>query len=193
MKKIQLASIVGLSMTLLACGGSGSDPAGSENDSSGADNGSVVYASKEEFIKKISETTWRRECFAAQINDLTDSKGSYFDINISINSSLETITTAIPYSESDCNHHSRGIRFTFKAQLEITDKIISEEGIEVYGLNTYFIENPDIAELPPTYSLIYLNSEKLYYGVAAGSNSGESKETRHSSISLDNYFLQVLY
>jgi hypothetical protein len=189
MKKIQLASIVGLSITLLACGGSssGSDVEGSDI------GGSAVYASKEGFINKISATSWINECSHMNINGLTDSKWSYFDIKISINSSLESITTATQFSESDCNHHSRGETITFTTQLEVTDKIISEEGIEVYGLNTYFIESPDIAELSPSYSVIYLNSEKLYYGIASGSNSGKAKETRHASISLVDYFWQVRY
>jgi hypothetical protein len=190
MKKFQLMSVVGLSITLFACGGSssGSDVEGSDIEGSDI-GGSAVYASKEEFIKKISATSWINECSHMNINGLTDSKWSYFDIKISINSSLESITTAIQFSESDCNHHSRGEKITFTTQLEVTDKIISEEGIEVYGLNTYFIESPDIAELPPAYSVIYLNSEKLYYGTS----SGKAKETRHASISLDDYFWQVRY
>ncbi|MEH6385627.1 MAG: hypothetical protein V7780_13540 [Colwellia sp.] len=200
MNKIQLACIGGLSITLLACGGSGSDPvvggsveSGSGGSGGSVGSGSVVNGSKEEFIKKISETSWLRECFPAYIHGLTDSNWSYFNIRISINSSLESITTAIPFSEQDCNHHSRGPTISFTTQLEVTDKIISEEGIEVYGLNSYLIESPYFTELPPSYSLIYLDSEKLYYGIASGANSGMSKETRHSSISLDDYFWQGLY
>jgi hypothetical protein len=36
------------------------------------------------------------------------------------------------------------------------------------------------------------DSERLYYGIGSGVNAGESNETRHSSISLDNYFLKVV-
>ncbi|MCJ8321954.1 MAG: hypothetical protein MJK12_20140 [Colwellia sp.] len=198
MKKIQLASIVSLSIVLFACGGSGSEP------TVGGTGGSNVNTSKEAFIKSISETSWLRECF--YINNLKSAREYYFIINIRINSSLESITTAEMFDESDCNHHSLGTIIKFTTQLEITNKITSEESIEVYGLNTSFIEgpdfidfhghnleSPDITELYPPYSLIYLDNEKLYYGIGSGSNNGKSKETRHSSISLDDYFRQVLY
>ena len=113
---------------------------------------------------------------------------------MSINSSLESITRAEVYISNDAtcsNHHSFLTKLTFTTQLEITDKIISEESIEAYGINTYFIDSPDITELPPSYSLIFLDSEKLYYGIDSGSNLGGSKETRHSSISLDDYFRKL--
>ena len=197
MKIIQVASIVGLSMTLLACGGSGSGSAvggsGSDSTVGGSGGNSTVDTTKVEFIKSISETSWKKECFFMNSEDLTNPEGNYVAITISINASLESITTVKAFSEPDCNHHSAGPIRTFTTQLEITDKIISEESIEAYGLNTSFIESPDITELAPSYSLIYLDTEKLYFGSSSGSNSGESEQTRHSSISLDDYFRQVMY
>ena len=194
MKKMQLVSIVGLSMTLLACGGSGSDSAAGGSDSTvgGSGGDSAVDTTKVEFVKSISATSWKKECFFMNLDDLTNPGGNYVAITISINSSLESITTVKAFSEPDCNHHSAGPVRTSTTQLEITDKIFSEESIEVYGLNTSFIESPDITELAPSYSLIYLDTEKLYFGRSSGSNSGESEQTRHSSISLDDYFRQVL-
>ena len=193
MTKVQLASILGLSITLLACGGSGSgSPVGDSGSSSPVGDSASSTASKAEFIKSISGTNWTRECFSTEISGLTDSEYKYFSINISISSSLESITTAYPFSQSDCNHHSSGRVIKFTTQLEVTDKVISENGIEVYGLNTTFIKSSDITEQPTSYGLIYLNSEKLYFGIATGSNSGQSEETRHSSISLDRYFWQAL-
>lgn len=187
MKKIKLASIVILSLVLFACGGSGSDSTGA--DTTGSDT--VVNTTKEAFIKRISGTSWGKECFHIDHDYFTIPENNYITFTITINSSLESITTAQAFSEATCNHHSYASKLTFTTQLEITDKIISEESIEVYGLNTYFIESPDITELPPSYSLIYLNSERLYYGIGSGANLGESKETRHSSISLDDYFLKL--
>ncbi|PHR83959.1 MAG: hypothetical protein COA59_09980 [Colwellia sp.] len=78
------------------------------------------------------------------------------------------------------------------SKFEITGKEISEESIEANGLNETFIYNSDNRDLPPNYTLIYIDSEKLYFGQKTGSNLGETHETRHSSISLDNNFTQII-
>jgi hypothetical protein len=78
------------------------------------------------------------------------------------------------------------------SRLEITDKIISEESIEAYGLNETFIFSSDKTNLSPRYTLIYIDSERLYFGQKSGSNLGKTPETRHSSISLDDYFSQII-
>ena len=78
------------------------------------------------------------------------------------------------------------------SKFEITGKVISEESIEANGLNETFIYSSDNRDLPPNYTLIYIDSEKLYFGQKSGSNLGETPETRHSSISLDNKFTQII-
>lgn len=192
MKKFQLANIVVLSITLFACGGSGGDSA---VDGSGGDSvvdDFAVDTTKELFIKNISETSWVKECVQIFHSYLTIPEDNFITITIGINSSLKSINKIEAFSEPTCNHHSLVTRLTFTTQLEITDKIISDESIEVYGLNTYFVESSDITELPPSYSLIYLDSERLYYGIDSGLNLGESNETRHTSISLDDYFSEIV-
>jgi len=186
MIKFQLMSVVGLSMTLFACGGSGND-----SESASTAGGFPTETPKETFIKGIAGTAWVKDCFLINSSYLTIPDTNSLTITINIKASLESVTTVQAYAGPVCDHHTIGTRLTFTTQLEITDKIISEEGIETYGLNTVFIESPDLTELPPSYSLIYHNSERLYYGIGSGSNAGESNETRHSSISLDNYFLKV--
>jgi hypothetical protein len=76
--------------------------------------------------------------------------------------------------------------------LEITGKVISEESIAANALNETFSYNSDNRDLPPNYTLIYIDSEKLYFGQKSGSNLGLTPETRHSSISLYNNFKQIL-
>jgi|GEM_PF-1310762 len=187
MKKNQLSSIVCLSITLFACGGSGS----------GSVDGSpeivpVIDTTKEVFIKKISATSWVKKCFHTSSKYLTIPEDSFISITISIDPSLESNTSVEVFSESTCSHHSVTKRLTFTDQIEIGEKVITEESINAYGINTFFVKSPDFTELPPSYSLIYLNSERLYYGKATGENLGQSKETRHSSISLDDYFSKVV-
>ena len=70
--------------------------------------------------------------------------------------------------------------------------MISEESIKANGLNEIFSYNSDNRDLPPNYTLIYIDSEKLYFGQKSGLNLGETLKTRHSSISLNNYFRQII-
>jgi hypothetical protein len=133
-----------------------------------------------------------KNCFHTSSRYLTIPEDKFITITIDINPSLESVTTIEAFSASTCHHHSVETRLTFTTQLEIKDKVISEESIEAFGLDTYFIDSPDITALPVSYSLIYLGSEKLYYGIDSGTNLGETKETRHSSIYLDNYFTKVV-
>ena len=78
------------------------------------------------------------------------------------------------------------------SKFEITGKVISDESIEASGLNETFIYNSDNRDLHPNYTLIYIDSEKLYFGQKSGLNLGETPEKRHSSISLDNYFTKIV-
>ncbi len=77
------------------------------------------------------------------------------------------------------------------SNLEIKGKTISDESIEAYHLNETFTYNSE-DDLPPNYTLIYLNSERLYFGQSSGENLGESEDKRHSSIVLDDYFTQII-
>jgi len=186
MKKIELAIVLSLSVALLGCGGSGSK-SHVNKDHSG--NDSIADTTKEELIEGISGESWMKECFLVR-DYLTMTGENYITVTININSSLEATTTTHVYlpGYTSCNHHSFVESLSFTTQLEIKDKSISDESIEAYALNISFKESPDITDIPTSYSLIYLDSEKLYFGKDSGENLGESTETRHSSISLDDYY-----
>lgn len=78
------------------------------------------------------------------------------------------------------------------SDFKILGKIISEESIAARGLDETFTYNSDSRDLPPNYTLIYIDNEKLYFGQQSGENIGDTPETRHSSISLDDYFIKVI-
>ncbi|MFT6986808.1 MAG: hypothetical protein ACJAT7_002652 [Psychromonas sp.] len=175
-KKFLLASLFGSSIILFACGGS------SEDDP-------VVDTAKSVFVESLSGTSWERECYP--VYDGATLR-AYNNSTLSINSTLQVTYNVELFAVADttCNSLMQNVSFT--SQFAITDKIISDESIETYGINSVFVDSPDITEMASTYSLIYIDGENLHLGVNSGTNLGDSPETRHSSISLDDYFSKVL-
>lgn len=166
-------------MFLFSCGGSKGDAA--------------TETSKNDFIATLSNTSWEKECSpynklsSDEITDLWNVK-----IKLSIDSSLKSTYRTEFFRPTDTECDSMMFDTLDISKFEITGKVISEESIEANALNETFIYNSDIPDLPANFTLIYINSEKLYFGQKSGSNIGETPETRHSSISLDNNFTQIL-
>lgn len=52
-----------------------------------------------------------------------------------------------------------GVRFFCFSKFDIRVKVISEESIEVNGLNETFTYNSGNRAIPPNYTLIYIDSE----------------------------------
>jgi len=182
MKNISI--IVFSSMVLFSCGGSGGG---------GVEGGASTVTSKSDVIVMLSNTFWEKECspynkFSSDdLPDLWNVK-----IKLSIDSSLEATYRTEYFHPTDIECDSVMFDYLDISTFDITEKVISEESIEANALNENFIYNSHNRELPPNYTLIYINSEKLYFGQKSGSNIGETPETRHSSISLDNNFIQII-
>ena len=178
MKNISL-TIALSSMVLFSCGGSEDDI--------------VTETSKKDFIATFSHTSWKKECFPYNNLSTDDSKVSwYINIKLRIDSSLKSTYITEFFRPTDTVCDSMVFNTTDISRYEITDKVISEESIEAYGLNETFIFNSDNSDPPPSFTLIYIDSEKLYFGQKSGSNLGKTSETRHSSISFDDYFSQII-
>jgi hypothetical protein len=166
------------SIFLFSCGGSEEDAA--------------TETLKKDVIANLSNTSWEKECSpdnklsSDELNDLWNVK-----IKLSIDSSLKFTYRTKFFHPTDTACDSMMFDAIDISKFEITDKIISEESIEANGLNETFTYNSDNRDLPPNYTLIYIDSEKLYFGQKSGSNLGKTPETRHSSISLDNHFTQI--
>ncbi|MFK5949387.1 MAG: hypothetical protein QM500_11545 [Methylococcales bacterium] len=178
MKNI-LITIVLSSMVLFSCGGS--------------KGGAATETSKNDFIAKLSNTSWEKECSPYnklsndELNDLWNVK-----IKLSIDPSLKSTYQTEFFRPTDTECNSMMFDTLDISKFEITGKVITEESIKANGLNEIFIYNSDNRDLPVNYTLIYIDSEKLYFGQQSGSNLGKTPETRHSSISLDNYFTQII-
>ncbi|NQZ20868.1 MAG: hypothetical protein HRT53_02335 [Colwellia sp.] len=178
MKNISI-TIALSSMFLFSCGGSEGDAA--------------TDTSKKDFIANLSNTSWKKECFPYSALSTDNSTALwYINIKVSINSSLKSTYKTEFFHPTDTVCNSVMFNTIDISKLEITDKVISEESIEAYGLNETFIYNSDSSDSAPSYTLIYIDSEKLYFGQKSGSNIGKTPETRHSSISLNDYFSQVI-
>lgn len=178
MKNISI-SIALSSMLLFSCGGSEGDAA--------------TETSTEDSIANLSNTSWKKECVPYNILSTDDSTVLwYVNISLSIDSSLKTTHRTEFFRPTDTECDSIMFDTIDIAKFEITSKVISEESIVAYGLNKTFIYNSDNSDSPPIYTLLYIDSEKLYFGQKSGSNLGETPETRHSSISLDNYFTKII-
>lgn len=178
MKNIWI-TIVLSSMVLSSCGGS--------------EESTPTKTSKNDFRAKLSNTSWEKECSPYNKFSSDELKDAWnVKIKLSIDSSLKSTYRTEYFHPSDTECDSMMFDYQDISKFEITGKAISEESIEASGLNETFTYNSHNRDLPPNYTLIYIDSEKLYFGQKSGSNLGETPETRHSSISLDNKFRQVI-
>jgi len=178
MKNLTIA-IAFSSLFLFSCGGS--------------DQESTTETSKGDPIETLSNTLWQKDC--SLYNKLSSDEISDLwkvNIKLSIDSSLKSTYRTEFFHPSDTECNSMVFETLNISRFEITGKIISEESIEANGLNETFIFNSEDHPLSTHYTLIYVHSEKLYFGQKSGSNQGETPETRHSSISLDDSFTQII-
>ena len=167
------------SMFLFSCGGSEGDI--------------TTETSPNDSIVKLSNTSWKKECSpynklaSDKLKDLWNVK-----IKLSIDSSLKSTYRTEFFHPTDTKCDAMMFDTLDISKFELTGKVISEQSIEAHGLNENFTYNSDNRVLPPNYTLIYIDSEKLYFGQKSGSNIGKTSETRHSSIFLDDYFSQII-
>jgi hypothetical protein len=172
-------TIVLSSMVLFSCGGSEGDAA----------NGTP----KSDVLAKLTNTSWEKACSpynklaSDELKDLWNVK-----IKLSIDSSLKSTYRTAFFRPTDTACDLMMFDTLDISTFEITGKVISEESIEANGLNETFIYHSDNRALSLNYTLIYIDSEKLYFGQKSGLNLGKKPETRHSSISLDNKFTQII-
>jgi len=184
MKNISI-TIALSSMMLFSCGGS---------EGEGSSDGNVVPdTSINDFIENLSNTVWQKECLPYHRLS-ADGSTALWNINVmvSIDFSLKTTYRTDYFSPIDTECHSIVFDTLAISTFEITDKVTSEESIVAFGLNETFIYNSDDSDLSASYSLIFIDSEKLYFGQKSDSNLGITAETRHASISLDDYFSQIV-
>jgi hypothetical protein len=175
----KLIAIAFSSIALFSCGGS--------------DGEKDTNTSKQDLIENLSNTSWKKECVPLSTSSTDGSIISwYININISIDSSLKSTYKTAFFRPTDTLCESVVFDTLDISTFTLTDKIISEESIAAFGLNETFIYTSENGNSPPRYTLIYINSEKLYFGQNSGVNLGKTPETRHSSISLDEYFIQII-
>ena len=178
MKNLSITIAVS-SMFLFSCGGSEGDAA--------------TETSKKDFAANLLDTSWEKECSPYNKLSSDESKDSWnVKIKLSIDSSLKSTYRTEYFHPTDTKCDSMMFDTLDISKFEIIGKVISEESIEANGLNETFTYNTDNIDFPPSYTLIYIASEKLYFGQKSGSNLGKTPETRHSSISLDDYFSQII-
>jgi hypothetical protein len=178
--KILPMTVVIFSIVIFSCGGTKGDSA-------------VTKTSKSDGIAKLANTNWEKAC--SSYNKLSNDalKDAWnVKIKLSIDSSLKATYRTEYFQPTDIECNLMMFDALDISTFDITGKVISEESIEANGLNETFIYHSDNRELSMNYTLIYINSEKLYFGHKSGLNLGKTPETRHSSISLDNYFTQII-
>ena len=177
--KIVAITIALSSIVLFSCGGS--------------EGGAATETPKSDLITRLSNTSWEKECSPYNKIPRDDLKDLWnVKIKLSIDSSLKSTYRTEFFHPTDTECNSMMFDALDISKFEITGKKISEESIESNGLNEIFIYNSENRDLPPIYTLIYVDSEKLYFGQKSGLNLGETPETRHSSLSLDNNFTQII-
>lgn len=175
-----LSIIIALSsIFLISCGGSEGDAA--------------TETPKKDFLVNLPNTSWEKECSPYNKLSSDELKGLWnVKIKLSIDSSLKSTYRTEYFHPTDTECDSMMFNTLDISKFEIIGKVISEESIEANGLNETFTYNSDNIDFPVSYTLIYIDSEKLYFGQKSSSNLGKTTETRHSSISLDDYFSQII-
>lgn len=167
------------SLLLVACGGSGGD------------NSSDIPQSDP--IAKLANTSWVKECSAYNKLSNGNSTDAWNVITkLSIDADLKSTYKTEFYRPSDTSCDEMMFDTLDVSTFEFKGKAISDESIDAQALNETFVYNSDNGVTSPIYTLVYVHSEKLYFGQSSGSNNGESSDKRHSSISLDHYFIQLL-
>ena len=167
------------SIALFSCGGS--------------ESGVATAPSKSNVTAKLSNTSWVKECSpynSLSRDDLSDPWN--VKIKLSIDSNLKATYRTEYFHPTDTECVSLMFDALDIVNFNILGKVITDESIEAHALNETFIYNSDGNIRPPNYTLIYIDSEKLYFGQPSSENLGKTPQTRHSSISLDNYFIQVI-
>lgn len=159
----------------------------------GSEESSDTKVSTSDLKKTLSNTSWEKECSIYNKFSSDELKDEWnVKIKLSIDSSLKSTyrTEYFHPTDTECNF------MMFDAldisKFDIKGKVTSEESIRANALNETFVYNSDNRDLPPNYTLIYLDSEKLYFGQKSAENLGKTVETRHSSISLNNFFRKVI-
>jgi len=171
-------TIILSSMVLFSCGGS--------------EEGADTEISKSNVTATLANTAWQKECspynkFSS--DELTDAWN--VKITLSIDASLKSTYRTEYFHPTDTACAAMMFDAMDISTFDIISKVISEESIEASGLNETFTYNSGNRDLPPNYTLVYIDSEKLYFGQKSAENLGETLETRHSSIALDHYFRKV--
>lgn len=177
MKSTSLTIILS-SIFLFSCGGS--------------EEASVTGIPKKDYKASLTYTSWEKEC--TPFYDSSDEDASitlHTKVKLRIDSSLKVTKTNEYFRPTDTLCDSLLYTTTDIARFDIKSRVVTEESIEAYGLNETFIYSSEGHELFTRYTLIYVDTEKLYFGQSSGENRGETAETRHSSISIDDYFVQI--
>jgi len=178
MKKVRIA-LVFLPLVLSSCGGS--------------EGSSANGTSTNDFQTKLSSTSWVKECSVYnkfQSDELKDAWN--VRIKLSIDAALNATYRTEYFHPTDTACKSMMFDHFDISTFSIKGRIMSDESIDANGLDEKFTYSSGSRENPPNYTLIYVDSEKLYFGQQTAKNSGKTPETRHSSISLNDYFRKVI-
>jgi len=179
MKNLPMTVVI-FSTVLFSCGGTKGD-------------GVVTKISKSDVIAELSNTNWEKECSPYNKLASDELKDAWnVKIKLSIDSSLKATYRTEYFQPTDTECNLMMFDALDISKFDIAGKVITEESIEAQGLNETFIYHSDNRDLSSSYTLIYIDSEKLYFGQKSGLNLGKTPETRHSSISLDHYFTQII-
>lgn len=177
MKNVRIA-IVFSSMILSSCGGS--------------EGSSANATSTSDFQAKLVNTSWEKQCSVYNKFQADDLKEIWnVKIRLSIDSSLNATYRTEYFHPNDIECKSMMFDSFEISKLSITGRIMSEESIDASGLDETFTYSSSKRDMPPIYTLIYVDSEKLYFGQRTAKNSGNTLAERHSSISLRHYFRQI--
>ncbi len=172
-------TIVLSSIVLSSCGGS--------------EGNSTNRTSTSEFQEKLSNTSWEKECSAYNKFSNDELKDAWnVKIKLSIDTSLTSTYRTEYFHPSDIGCKSMMFDTLDVSKFEIKGKVMSEESIDANVLNEVFSYNSGARNLPPNYTLIYVDGERLFFGQQSAKNPGSTLETRHSSISLNNYFRKII-
>jgi hypothetical protein len=189
MNNHKIATLVLLCCTsLYGCGGGESNHTGVGHD----------------LAASLAATSWQTSCSPYNkfpSDNLSDAWN--VRIKLSINAALQASYRSEYFHPNDKNCTNMLFDTLHITTLSIKGKVMTVESIEAYALDETFSFFSGNKNLPPLYSLIYLDVEKLHFGrppanhssahhSSANTATGKTPDTRHTSISLNDYFRKVI-
>ncbi|KXI23581.1 hypothetical protein [Photobacterium sanguinicancri] len=182
--KMLLVCALGFSSLIVGCGSDSSSESASDESN----------AVKKQFSSEVVGT-WEKSCFPIYDPQDVNKILAYNSMLMTVKSDLSSTSKVEVYATSDSQCLSSTKTITMDSKFDVDGKISTDESYEAYAVNIIpkSIDGGSWESESTVYSLLYIDSEKMYFGQPSTNNTGSSKDKRHSGLNLKSYYTKVIY